>query len=206
MHPLPALAQSVQNGADRVGNAAQQQKQKTREGQRLHRLLRKEDDRPAHADIADHGKDPVFLQVNGRQGRGQRYHAPLKAEQHPGKDRVLRTDGGQQNHGVGSRDEEINGAVVDHLHHLFAKRWLQTVVDAGNGKHGDHGAAVNSGGDDAPRITVESGKNDAQRQRHDAYSAADDVGDHVHDLFAPAVIRELAVGQFRSFHFGFLPL
>ena len=26
VHPLPALAQSIQNGADRVGNAAQQQK------------------------------------------------------------------------------------------------------------------------------------------------------------------------------------
>ena len=49
VHPLPALAQSVQNGADRVGNTAQQQKQEAREGQRLHRLPSEEDDRPAHA-------------------------------------------------------------------------------------------------------------------------------------------------------------
>ncbi len=41
VHPLPALAQSVQNGADRVGNAAQQQKQKAREGQRLHCFAKK---------------------------------------------------------------------------------------------------------------------------------------------------------------------
>ena len=96
--------------------------------------------------------------------------------------------------------------MVKYLHHLFAQGGLQTVVDAGNGEHGNHGAAVNGGGDNAPGIAVEGGENDAQRQRHDAHGAADDVGDHVHDLFAPAVIRELAVGQFRSFHFGFLPL
>ena len=131
--------------------------------------------------------------INGGQGGSHSYHGPFKGEQPPAQCRVGRADGGQGNHGVGACDEEIDGAVVNDLHNFFAHGGLQAVIHAGNGKHGDHTGAVNCGGDDAVHVAVEGGKDDTQGQGHHAHRTAHNVGHHIHDLFAPGVIRKHAV-------------
>ena len=109
-------------------------------------------------------------------------------------------DGGQHHGGVGSADQEINGAVVDDLHYLFAHAGLQTVVDAGNGEHGDEGGAVDGAADDAVVVLIQGGPHHAGQQHNDAQRPADNVGNHVHQLFAPGIVRQLPVRQFCSFH------
>ena len=190
VHPLPLFAQSIEDRADGIGNAAEKQEQEARDGQYLDHHPAEGDDGPAHADVADHGEDAVLLQIDGCQGGGQSHHGPLEAEEAPGQSRIFGPYSGQDDDGVGAGDEEIDGAVVDDLHDFLAERRLQAVVDAGNGEHSDHRCAVNGGGDDAVDIAVEGGPDDAQGQGHDADGAADDVGDHVHDLLAPGVVRQ----------------
>ena len=71
MHPFSALTQTVEDGADGVGNAACQQEHKSRQGQGFDHLRAEGNDSPAHADVADHGEDSVLLQINGSEGGGQ---------------------------------------------------------------------------------------------------------------------------------------
>ena len=78
--------------------------------------------------------------------------------------------------------------MVDDLHHLFSQVGLQTVVHAGDGKHGDHAGSVNSGGDDATDVVMESSADDTQHQGEQAQGTSYDVGDHVHDLFTTGVV------------------
>ena len=80
MHPLLFLAQTVENGADGVGNAAGQQQTKTARFHYGQHLPPEGDDGPAHADVTDHGEHSGFLQVDGGEGGGgQRQSGGLHA-------------------------------------------------------------------------------------------------------------------------------
>ena len=167
VHPLFGFAQSVEDGADGISDAAQKQQQKSRQSHGFHGLFREGNHRPAHADVADHGKDAVLFEINGRQRAGQNRQHPFKAEQPPAQRRMGGPDGGQHHGGIGAADQKVDGAVIDDLHHLFAHAGLQTVVDAGNGEHGDEGGAVDGTADDAVIILIQGRLDNAGQQHND---------------------------------------
>ena len=71
---------AVKHGTDGVGNAARQQEPESRKSQYLNDLRDEGDDPPAHADVADHGKHVVLLQIDGGQGHGQSGKTPFYPE------------------------------------------------------------------------------------------------------------------------------
>ena len=78
------------------------------------------------------------------------------------------------------------------------------MVDAGNGEHGNKGSAVNGAAQNAEIVVPEGGADDAGQQYNDTKSTADNMGNHIHQLFSAGVIGESAVGQFGSFHGKYL--
>ena len=124
VHPFFSAADAVEYRTDGVGDAAQQEKQEAGQGQHLQGLTGKGNDSPPKADIADHGNDIVFLQVNGSEGGSKSCHCPLEDEQAPAKCRIPGAESGQYDDGVGPRNEEIDGAVVNDLHHFLSHAGL----------------------------------------------------------------------------------
>ena len=80
VHPPLLFADAVENGADGVADAAEQQQQEAGLGQHLTGLGEEGENGPAHKNIADHRKNFVFLQVNGCKGHCQGRKAPLKGK------------------------------------------------------------------------------------------------------------------------------
>ena len=193
MHPLLAGADTIEHSADGIGNAAEEQQQKSRQGQNLQNLLPEGDYRPAHADVADHGKTFVFFQVDTSKSGCNGHHAPLEDQQSPGKLRVDGPQSRQHDHRVGAGNEEINGAVVDDLHHPLAHIGLQAMVYAGDGKHGDDAGAIDGRCNNAPDVTMQCCPDHKQDQPDNTQSAANYGGDHIHDLLTPGVVGKLSV-------------
>ena len=194
MHPPLFGADAVQHRTDGVGDATPKQQQEAGPGQCVQCLFPEGNHRPAHADVADHGKDLVLFQIDGGQGRCDGHQHPFKNEQSPGQRRVVGPQGRQHHGGVGAGNEKIDGAVVDDLHHQLAHAGPQAVIDAGHGVHGNKRKAVKGAGHHAPDVAVQRCPDQAQHRGQDPQSAANNVGDHVHDLFAPGVVGQFPVG------------
>ena len=90
MHPFLLNTKAVENGTDAVGDAADEQQQKSCLCHNMPGLLPEGDDGPAHTDVADHGKHFVFLQVDRRQGGSNQSQRPFKDEQSPAQDWIDR--------------------------------------------------------------------------------------------------------------------
>ena len=204
--PGPFGADAVEDGADRVGDATQKQEHEAGGADIPGGLAPEGEDGPAHADVADHGKHPVGVKIDGGEHGCQNGHGPLKAEEPPAQLGVDGTDGRQGHHRVGSADQEIDGAVINDLHHLFAHARLQPVVDAGYAVQGNHAAAEYGGGHNAVDILPQGGEGHAQAKGRHAHGAAHDMGDGIHDFFPGGVVGQRAVCQLCSFHHkAFLP-
>ena len=205
MHPLFLAANAIEHGTDGVGDASGEKQIKPGLCQHLHDHLGKGDNGPAHTDVADHGEDPVLLQVDGRQHCGNDGHDPLEAKEKPAQLRIDGPDGRQGNDGVGAANEKIDGAVVDDLHDLLAHAGPQTVVDAGYTVKDDHAEAVDGGADDSVDVAVLGCQHNAHGQSRHAHGSAHNMGDGIHDLFAGAIVRKLPVSQLGSFQHTQLP-
>lgn len=154
MHVAMLLADAVENSADRVGNAAKQEPEEPGEGDRFNGSLGGEQNAPAHSNVAAHGEFGVFFEVDrGKDGRQCRA-APNDAENDPSPSGGNGTDRGKEDGSVRSRDQEVNGAVIQHLKYLFGKSRVQAVVDAGGGVKQDQGRAVDGASNNAPDIAV----------------------------------------------------
>jgi len=67
VHKAFLFADAVQHRADGIGDAAEEQQQQAARFHRPYCRVEGEDDAPAHADVADHGKYGIFLQIDRRQ-------------------------------------------------------------------------------------------------------------------------------------------
>ena len=200
MHPGHLFADAEEDGTDGVADAAGEQQVEAICTQDIPGLGEEQGDAPAHADVADHGKNLVLLQIDGGEGGSQCSQCPFGCEESPADEGILGSDGGEDDGGIGTGDEAVDTAVVDDLQHLFAGAGVQTVVDAGHGVGGDHGDTVKNGGQKTRQIAVKGTTDHAQHQGRDAQCAADDMGDHIHDLFALGVAGQDPVTEFGSFH------
>ena len=200
MHVPVLFPHAIEYRTDGIRDAAQQQQHGAAGGEHLHRGADKEDDAPAHGQETDHGKDFVPVQVNGRQGDGHGGASPHDPENHPGVDRIPGAQRGQHDGGIGTGNQKIDGAVVDHLENLFGHFRAQAVVDAGHGVQQDHGGAVDGAADHPPDTAVDSGHDHAQHQRGNGERPSHDVGHHVEDLFAFGIVWQDTVPQFCSRH------
>ena len=115
VHPVLLGTDTIQNSSDGVSNTSGQKHEESRLGQNFQGLREKEDDTPPHTDIADHGKDIVFLQIDGRQGDGHRKQTPLCCQQSPANQGIHRNKCGQQDGRIGACDQEVDRAVVNDL-------------------------------------------------------------------------------------------
>ena len=89
-------------------------------------------------------------------------HDPLKDKKPPSEDRISGTDGGQYENRVGSRNQKIDGAVINDLHDLFRHFSLQPVIYAGHGVERNQGYAINCRADHAVEISVPCGVHQTQ--------------------------------------------
>lgn len=161
MHVAMLLADAVKNRADRVGNATEQEPEEPGEGDRFNGGFCGKQDAPAHSNVAAHGEFGVFFEVDrGKDGRQCRA-SPNDAENDPSPSGGNGTDRGKEDGSVRSRDQEVNGAVIQHLKYLFGKSRMQSVIDAGCCVKQDQGCAVDGTADHTPHVSVQSGKQDA---------------------------------------------
>ena len=65
------FSDAIKNGADGIGNSAEQDPEHTREGKNLDGLFEADYDEPAHKNIKNHGKLFIFVVVNGGEGCGK---------------------------------------------------------------------------------------------------------------------------------------
>ena len=204
MHIAVLPTQPIEDSAHRVGDAAGQQPHQAGQGDGLEHGVGRQHHAPAHADVADHGEHRVLFQVNGGKDNRHEGDRPHHAEQRPAPRGIGRPDGAQHDGRIGACDKQIDGAVVQHLHHLLGHFGQQAMVHAGHGVEKHHGYAVYHAAHNGPWIALEDGGNQAQHQRGDAERAAHDMRHHVEDLFSAGVIRQLAVFQAGPFH-AYLP-
>ena len=102
-----------------------------------------------------------------------------------GSNALIQVDGG-----VGAGNEKVDGAVVDNLQDLFAHTGGQTVIDTGNGEHGDEGGAVDGAAEDTEEVVVEGCTDHTAQQHHHTQSAAYNVGNHIHQFFPTGISGE----------------
>ena len=108
-------------------------------------------------------------------------------------------DGAEGDDGIASGDEKIDGAVVQHLHHLLGHGGLQSVVDAGDAVQHDQAGAVDGGSQNLDGTVEHHGLPDAEDQGDHTADAAQNVGDGVGDLLPETVAGQDPVLQLHTF-------
>ena len=200
MHVAVFPAQAIENSAHRISDAACQQPDQAGNGDCLEHRVRRQHHAPAHADVADHGKHGVLLQINGGKDDRHDRNGPHPSEQRPAPGGIAGPDGAQRDGRIGTRDKQVDGTVVQHLHHLFGHFRQQSVIYAGHGVEKHHGHTVYHAAYDGPGIALQDGGNQAQHQCDNPECAAHNMRYHVEDLFSTGVIRQLPVFQAGPFH------
>ena len=154
VHPPLFAADAVEHSADGVGDTTGQHPVESGQGERFNGHGQEENDAPAHKNVADHGEYIVLMQIDGGQCYGHGGQDPLECQDAPTQPGVTLSQNGQCDDGVGAGNEEINGTVIHHLHHLFAGAGFHAVVYAGHGVKCDHAHAVDHGADNGVNILV----------------------------------------------------
>jgi len=153
--PTLFRANTVKDRAYRVGDATVKQQIKTVICQHMTDLGQKGEYGPAHADVADHGEDIIFFQINGSQRHSQSGEYPFKEEKTPTDSWIYRPQGRQHHRRVRAGNEQIDGAVIQHLQHLLGCAGTHSVVDTGEGVETYHADPVDHGADDSVGVAVE---------------------------------------------------
>ena len=205
MHPAQLGTQPIQNGAYRIGDAAGQQKQKSSVGECFIYQFCKRNNPPAHSDVADHGENSVFFQVNRGQRNGQSGQYPFKEKQSPSHIRGFVGDYTKHKGSIGAGNQKIDGAVIYDLHDLLAGAGPQAMIYTGHGVKGDQRNPVDYAGDDVCGIPGNCGLDDTQDKGNDTQCTADDMCDHIHNFFALCIVGEKAVTELCTFHYVCLP-
>ena len=84
VHPPQFLAQAKEYRTDGIGNATGQQPVKACPCHYGHGLRQEKDNALAHKNIADHGKNSIFFQINSCERYGNGSKPPLHCEKSTG--------------------------------------------------------------------------------------------------------------------------
>lgn len=113
------LSESVKNGAHSIGDSTKKQPKESRKGNGLDRRFCRNQNAPSHSNIADHRKHRVFFEVDRRKYGRHRRKAPNNAKNDPSPSGRNGADRTEQDGGIGSADQKVDGAVIQYLEHLF---------------------------------------------------------------------------------------
>ena len=89
-----------------------------------------EDDGPADGNVADHTKGLIPRKINGIQRNGERGQAPNDGKGNIGGNGTGAHQGTEQKGCIRSRNQKIDGTVVDDLKDTLGRIFVQAVIDA----------------------------------------------------------------------------
>src|SRR5690606_16757180 len=120
----------------------------------LHQFSRSENDHPAHQQVNGDRQDAVAGakdQLEANPGEGQ---PPDDGKQGPAH-RAAHVD--QQERGVGTGNQQVDGTVVDNFEHPFQSRVLEAVIKRGGQIQKRQGHAINGEAGNFPGVGIQSG-------------------------------------------------
>ena len=125
------LSESVDHGADGVGDTARQKQNDSPKINTLDRLFPRKNDAPAKTYIADHRKDLEPLNAQGVRQYSEGGNAPDHAENDPTRNGINGAYSRKRDRRVGARNKQEDRAMVDNAEDLFCGQMrVKSVVDA----------------------------------------------------------------------------
>ena len=193
------LTDLIKQDAEGIKQSAAQDQGKAPWGQALECLTDGGKDRPAHAHVADHAEQLIFMKVDGGESRCQCRQRPDHPEGDPTCHGIGSCHAANQNGCIGSRNQKIDGTVVYDLKDLFCHVWTESVVHAGHGIQRRHGGTEGDAAKD-PRNAAPQGRQDhAKDQRGDSQGSSHDMGDHIKDLLPFGIGGKASFSEPNSF-------
>ena len=119
LYMLALARNAIDDGADCVGNAARDEVDKSCNSDAFYQKFEGKDHAPAKGNVKNKREFFEALKVDGVEDDAKYCNSPDYTEKHPAHRRVLLAYCHKRIGGVGSRDQNEYGAVVEYLHNLF---------------------------------------------------------------------------------------
>ena len=184
------LLQHVEDAPDGVADAAAHEQPQARPGDGLDERREEPDDAPAHEKI-QHGRHPARTKHPERlAGDARKRHQPYeRAQLHAAgigeRDKAERR--------VGTGDEQVDAAVVEHLEHAFRALVREGVVQGGHGVLEQHGERVHERGEQEDAASVVERAHDEDGKGRYGQQDADPMRDGVGDLLSFRILANAAL-------------
>lgn len=184
------LVQRVKGHAARIQHAARRQQDDAAQGQALHQRLDGENDHPSHGQVTHHGDFAELFHIDGVEHDAHDGRRPHHAEQRPAQ-RAPQGDEGKG--GIGARNEQKDGAMVQNLQHGLHRAVGAGVVQGGSQVQRKQGKAVHDAADHRPYIPIEDRQDDEDAKAHTGQGDAYPMRDRIEDLFPNCVMGQIIV-------------